>query len=461
MTKRIIDLALCAVFVLATLCATARAEDPRDTPLVKAVKRAKASVVNIHSEKTVPSSEPVFASRKGRKVNGMGTGIVVDERGYVVTNHHVVNGVDSLRVTLVNGATYDAAVISEDHARDLAIIKINSTSPLTVAPIGTSSDLMLGETVFAVGNAFGYENTVTLGIISALGRDVEVNETQSYRNLIQTDASINPGNSGGPLINMRGEIIGINVAIRAGAQRIGFAIPIDDARQVIAELLNIERLNQTSHGLVSRDLKTATQQQLVVSSAQPNSPAAEAGFKAGDVVVKVDKSDVSDAADFERLLLGRTAGDKVDVTVKRNDKTETLSLKLGKSTGTGFAANTPNVVIRGNNDSLADRIWNMLGVRVAGVASNDQNLTNTKYRGGLQVVAVRKDSPAHISGIVQKDILVGLDKYETITQENISWILEHNQPSAQNPLKFHVVRNRQTLWGQLQFATQTQQTQGQ
>ena len=120
-----------------------------------------------------------------RKINGMGTGIIIDERGYIITNHHVVNGVDSLHVTLDNGGHYEATVVSEDPVRDLALLKIQTREPLTVMPLGTSSDLMLGETVFAVGNAFGYENTITLGIVSALHRDVEVNDTQSYKNLIQ------------------------------------------------------------------------------------------------------------------------------------------------------------------------------------------------------------------------------------------------------------------------------------
>ncbi len=149
----------------------------------------------------------------------MGTGIIIDERGYIVTNHHVVNGVDKVSVTLDSGSTYSAVVISEDPVRDLAVLKIQASVPLTVMPLGTSSDLMLGETVFAIGNAFGYESTITVGIVSALHRDVEVNDTQSYKNLIQTDAAINPGNSGGPLINLNGEVVGINVAIRAGTRR--------------------------------------------------------------------------------------------------------------------------------------------------------------------------------------------------------------------------------------------------
>ena len=209
---------------------------------------------------------------RGRKINGMGTGVIIDERGYIVTNHHVVNGVDSLRVTLDNGGNYVAVVISEDPVRDLAIAQDPVARAAPVMPIGTSSDLMLGETVFAIGNAFGYENTITLGIVSALHRDVEVNDTQSYKNLIQTDAAINPGNSGGPLINVNGEIVGINVAIRAGAQKIGFAIPIDDARKVIADLLKIEYFDGTSHGLIGRDVKNGAERRLVVDASPPRQP---------------------------------------------------------------------------------------------------------------------------------------------------------------------------------------------
>ncbi len=271
--------------------------------------------------------------QRARKINGMGTGIIIDERGYIITNHHVVNGVDSLRVTLDNGGHYEATVVSEDPVRDLALLKIQTREPLSVMPLGTSSDLMLGETVFAVGNAFGYENTITLGIVSALHRDVEVNDTQSYKNLIQTDAAINPGNSGGPLININGEIVGINVAIRAGAQKIGFAIPIDDARRVIADLMKVEYFDGTYHGLVGRDVKNANERKLVVESARPGSPAEVAGLKPEDVIVRAGDYAVNDEADFERALLGHRAGDDVSVMIKRDGKMETISLKLAAATG--------------------------------------------------------------------------------------------------------------------------------
>ena len=223
----------------------------RRTAIVQAVESQRDAVVNIHGQKVVGGAEDGSGGEL-RRVNGMGTGVVVDPRGYVVTNYHVVEGVRRIEVTLSTGRTTAATLISHDPRTDLAVIKVDTDTPLPVIRIGTSSDLMIGETVLAVGNAYGYEHTVTQGIISALHRDVEVSRTQRYDDLIQTDASINPGNSGGPLLNIDGEAIAINVAVRAGAQGIGFAIPIDRVLDVVSQLISVERIDQTWHGLVVR-----------------------------------------------------------------------------------------------------------------------------------------------------------------------------------------------------------------
>jgi serine protease Do len=455
MQKRAPAAILFLAFLLASFSGTGRADDPRDTPLVKAIRRARPAVVNIHSEKTAPYTpgDPAFtsATHRGRKINGMGTGVVIDERGYIVTNHHVVNGVDSLRVTLDNGSNYVASVISEDPVRDLALLKIQPTTPLAVMPIGTSSDLMLGETVFAVGNAFGYENTITLGIVSALHRDVEVNDTQSYKNLIQTDAAINPGNSGGPLINVNGEIIGINVAIRAGAQKIGFAIPIDDARKVIADLMKIEYFDGTYHGLVGRDVKNAAERKLVVESARPGSPAETAGLKPEDVIVRAGDVNVSDEADFERALLGHSVGDEIHVIVKRDGRPQNVSLKLAAASRDLVASGAGNIVVHAEGDPDSQRIWDTIGIRVLKIARTSPNLVNSKYEGGLQVLSVRPDSPAARSGIQQKDVLVGLDKFQTVKTADVSWVLDHHETEF---VRFHVFRSNDTLYGDMSLGTQ-------
>ena len=425
--------------------ASAGSRDPRETPIVLAVKRAKASVVNIHSVKTSYDEAGVFASKQGRKVNGMGTGIVVDGRGYVVTNYHVVAGVDSLRCTLVDGGTFDATTLATDPKRDLALIRITPARDLPVMPLGTSSDLMLGETVVAVGNAFGYEHTVTAGIVSALHRDVEVNETQSYENLIQTDASINPGNSGGPLLNLRGEVVGINVAIRAGAQRIGFAIPIDDARKAIAELISTERIDRTTHGLLTDDFKSPTESKLIVRGAASAGPASRAGFKAGDVVIAAAGRPVADRVDFERALLGRKIGQNVEVTVRRGDATETLSVTLA-------AAAAGREVIAASDAAVSnDPVWTVLGLKLALGTADD--VTGTRYHGGLRVSAVRDGGPAAASGIRSGDVLVGLHVWETLNLDNVSWVLKHPESETFKPLKFYIVRGRETLYGHLKLAS--------
>ncbi|MEM7812004.1 MAG: trypsin-like peptidase domain-containing protein [Planctomycetota bacterium] len=435
----------------------ANADDPRLTPLVRAVQRVRASVVDIHSEKTAYDEGSVFSPRAGRKVNGMGTGIVVDPRGYVVTNHHVVQDVESLRTTLYDGSTHTARVISSDPAKDLAIIKIDPDFDLDVMPLGTSSDLLLGETVIAVGNAFGYEGTVTAGIVSSLSRDVEVNETQSYEDLIQTDAAINPGNSGGPLLNLRGEVIGINVAIRAGAQRIGFAIPIDDAREVISRLLSVERIDGLEHGLEVEDRKSPEIKEAIVKAVRPGSPAADAAFEVGDVIVEAGDVSVVDGVDFERALIGHKTEAVRSVTVRRGEELVELELKLARAKRpTSVASNTtrprlPSQAEPADGGSIPGA-WIRLGVRLTPAASS--SVAGTRYRGGMRVTAVRPGSPAARRNIRKGDVLVGLHIWETINAENVSYVLGHPRLSSFNPLTFYIVRGRETYHGQLSLAAQ-------
>ena len=460
----IISLSLCSALWFSIPCqSAARASEARETPTVRAVDRAQTAVANIHSERTASRDRDAsFEGTPGRKVNGMGTGIIIDERGYIVTNQHVISGVDSLRVTLSNGSTYTATVISSNVKQDLALIKIEASRPLPVIPLGTSCDLKLGETVLAIGNAFGYEHTVTQGIISSLSRDVEVNDTQSYRNLLQTDASINPGNSGGPLLNLDGEVIGINVAIRAGAQRIGFAIPIDDARIYIAELFNIGRLNHTYHGLNSHDVKTPEHRKLVVDAADLNSPAAAAGFQPGDVVTQVGPVTVNDRADLERAFLGHAPNAPVDVIVERNRESVKLTVQLARIDEARLAAlsnsaTTPTVVrakLGSARDPIKDKCWEIVGLRLEKASAAQLQTFRNRYRGGMRVLDVRPKSIAADFGIKQGDILVGLHEWETVRWEDINYILnQHSLINGNDPVKFYVVRGQEVLYGNLKFAS--------
>ena len=434
----------------------------RVTPAVLAVQRTLPSVGNIHTEKAASPSNIAFTAEKSRKINGMGTGIVIDEHGYLVTNYHVIADVDTIRVDIEDElgikSSYIARKVRFDREHDLALIKIEGSRPFRVMPCGTSSDIKLCEPVIAIGNAFGYDGTITLGVISKLGRDVEANETVSYKNLIQTDAAINPGNSGGPLINMDGELIGINVAIRANANKIGFTIPIDDARKIIAKMMSIE--HGTFHGLMTKDVKSGPVRMLVVDGYQPDSPAAMAGLRAGDIVAKVGGVDVIDAVDFERALLHHNAGERVEVTYKRNDKFEKTSLALAPHTGgrASLAANDVQVTPRANNDD-SDKYWTQLGLRLTTLPSSDRGqLSKTKYRGGMRVLEVKSDSPAAANGIQKSDILVGLDRYETMSVDNITWIIDQlgrlpAPTEGQSNVKFFIVRGQETKYGFLPLSS--------
>ena len=438
-----------AILVVSALLApgitrSVKASSLRETAAVRAVRRIAPSVVNIRSEKTVAADSVLYATRTGQKVSGMGTGVVVDRRGYIVTNYHVIAGVDWLRVTLSDGGVHTARVISFDRKADLAIIKVDAGHALPEMPLGTSSDLMLAETVFAVGNAYGYEDTVTCGILSALHREVEVNDKQTYHNLIQTDPSINPGNSGGPLINLEGDVVGINVAIRAGAQRIGFAIPIDDARRVIAKLLAVDRLTQTWHGIQTKDDKQGPRRRLLVTGVDANSPAASVGLKQGDVILRSGKQTVIDAADLERSLLDHKPGTQVELTILRDGKTVAKRLVLG----TRKAASTAQV------PSADTQTWKAIGLKFEVVKRQQlQEQHGSKvlehYRGGLKVTGVRKDGPAASHGIQQGDVLVGLHEWETVNMENVRWVLDHPELRTFNPVKFYVLRGRETLFGHI------------
>ncbi|MBT6642730.1 MAG: PDZ domain-containing protein [Planctomycetaceae bacterium] len=404
------------------------AEDLRRTAIVRAIETSRDSVVNIHGEKFVSDSSD---DTEDRRVNGMGTGVVIDARGYAVTNFHVVDGVREIEVTLASGRTVAARLISHDRRTDLAVIKIDTIDPLPVIQLGTSDDLLTGETVLALGNAFGYEHTVTRGIISALHRNVDVSPTQRYEDLIQTDASINPGNSGGPLLNINGEMIGINVAVRAGAQGIGFAIPVDSVLRIVTGLLSVERIDHTWHGIVCRTCGTVA----VIESVHRQSPAETIGMRAGDIILRVGDRNVTSQLDIERALLGHKAGEVVAVTVTREGGEENLSLALAKA--------------KQQKVSASERSWEQLGLRLAPAVSSTVQQLQPRYHGGLLVQEVRFGSPASDKGIRPGDILVGLHIWETVKPDNVSYILDQIESDQLETVKFYILRGRDTLFGHL------------
>jgi serine protease Do len=434
------------------LLPTARADAAsRRTPLVEAIERAMPAVVNITSEKRAASnSRWPFSAEENRRpmVSGMGTGVVLDERGFVLTNQHVVDKVNDIRVYLADGASYPARVLQEDRGMDLALLKVDAGRPLAAIAIGTSSDLMIGETVITIGNAFGYENTTSTGIISWIGRDVTLSDDQVYRNLIQTDAGINPGNSGGPLINIDGELIGINVATRAGAQGIGFALPIDDVKPVAAEMLSTRRLVGTWHGLVAAERVIDGVRSVVVSSIESGSPAEEAGLKPGDQLIRANNLAVTNPIDLERALIDSVQGKPAALVVDRGGDRRELSLSLRAISRTSTASNS--------SPDPEDQVWRLLGLKTQQVSQEYVAVASPKLRGGLYVREILPGSLADQAAIRPGDILVGMhvgDRHlETIRPDNIMYILGQAESAGSQAVPYYIVRQNVLHQGTLSLS---------
>jgi serine protease Do len=417
----------------------------RQTPVVEAVQKVQACVVSISSEKKAAStSRWPFSSEETQRprVSGMGTGVIIDGRGYILTNQHVVDKVNGIEVHLADGSNYPARLVQQDEAMDLAMIKVDAGRALQAIAIGSSADLMVGETVLTIGNAFGYENTVSAGIISALNRNVTLSDDQVYRNLIQTDACINPGNSGGPLINIDGELIGLNVAVRAGAQGIGFALPIDDVKKVAAEMISTRRLAATWHGLVTGESRQGGKRAVVVADVQASSPAESAGVRPGDQVIRVGELQVRTPLDIERGLLDARPGRKTEVVVVRSGQEQTVQLEVQP---------LPRVT-----PDAADRVYRTLGVKVVPVTREYVASVSSAFRGGLYVQAVLPGSPAARALIQKGDILVGMNigkrDWETIRPDNILFILDQLQAARAQAIQYYLVRHNGFVQGILTLA---------
>jgi serine protease Do len=413
----------------------------RYSPVVDLVKRVKGSVVNIHSERSVRSNRDDLLSPSQNRVNGMGTGIIIDPRGYIITNYHVVEDVNALRIRMVDGTSTPAQVVARDAENDLALIKIEVNHPLPVMPMGTAADLMVGETVVAIGNAFGYDHTVSVGVVSAINRDVTLNKEVSYKSLIQTDAAINPGNSGGPLLNIRGELIGVNVAIRAGAQNIGFAITVDNMMRVAANLISASRRGGPSLGLQTRDqvkpqLTSSPERELVVENLDSAGSAARAGLKRGDVILKAGGHDIACRLDLERYFNDRTGNDAVTLEVRRGGSLHQMQLTL-EATASG-------------NPEAREMAWQKLGVRLERANIEQVSKGNKQLNGGLAIEDIRPDSPASKAGLKRGDVLVGLHQWEMLTLDNVAFVLTNPELPSFQPLRFYIIRNGQVHRGWLQ-----------
>jgi serine protease Do len=297
----------------------------RETWAVRVVRQTKDSIVTLK------------VAKKSSRKDTVGTGFIVDERGYVVTNRHVVaNRVEGgIKVVLSDGTSFIGQLDFEDESHDLAVVHIQTERKLKALPLGPATDVMVGEDVIAIGHPFGYVNSVSKGIVSALEREVEMPGGVILKGLLQTTASINPGNSGGPLLNADGEVIGINVALRSDAQNIAFALSADTVQQVLSRRLSASTKMKIGiyHGLDVREsveTEGETRSRVLVHEVAAGTPAAEAGMKEGDQIVKLGALRVANRFDVERALWDVHNGDTVRATVLRSGREVQVPLKFDR-----------------------------------------------------------------------------------------------------------------------------------
>ncbi len=385
----------------------------REDAIVRAVRKISPAVVNISSEYEVRARanpfaglDPFFDSffrdffdggiERQYKKNSLGSGVIIDgKQGFILTNAHVIERTGKISVILKDEREFEAQIVGADPDSDLAVLRISSQESLPAAEMGTSEDLMIGETVIAIGNPFGFSHTVTTGVISATGRSIRT-EDRVYHDFIQTDASINPGNSGGPLLNINGELIGVNTAIYAKAQGIGFAIPVSKAKRIISELIQHGEVIQAWIGIAVQDidagmgryLKIPAGRGVLVREVESGSPADKAGIRAGDIVLSADKNDIFSSNDYLAAVRGIAAGDTVLMTIWRNGSPMTVSVKTAV-----FPV-----------EQAADIAFRLLGVRVAEAAR-----TASEPGRGVMISEIRRDSYLFGIGVRPGDLIRQLD----------------------------------------------------
>ena len=403
-----------------------------DVPLVPAnfselAEKARPGVVNISTERTIKGGGRVFRHFFGEpygdrgnpfddffgpfqdvpgrehKESSLGSGFIIDESGFIVTNNHVIAQADEIKVKLADGKEFDAEVVGRDSKTDVALIKIKGASDLTPLPLGNSEAIRVGTWVVAIGSPFGLEQTVTQGIVSAKGRSIGAGP---YDDFIQTDASINPGNSGGPLLNLKGEVIGINTAIVARGQGIGFAIPINMARDIVSQLKDKGEVTRGWLGVQIRDLdeslanyyKMKPFSAVYVENVVPGDPADKAGIRSGDIIVSVDGQSVTSGRELANLVANIPIGKKSEIVLLRDGRRQTVTVRIAKQAAEEVQmASTP-----GTSDDLGLRVTDLSSERA-------QQFGLDEDESGVLVIDVETGSRADQAGVKVGDIIKGVN----------------------------------------------------
>jgi len=390
-------------------------------------EQLRPAVVNISTAKTIKPRAPAYRGphrpeqdmfeefferffrdlpQSSRKERSLGTGFIISDDGYILTNDHVVDGADEIKVKLSDGRVFSGTVRGLDPKLDLALIKIDAGKQLPVAKLGDSDKLRIGEWVMAIGNPFGLEQTVTVGIVSAKGRVIGAGP---YDDFIQTDASINPGNSGGPLFNLRGEVIGINTAIVAGGQGIGFAIPVNMAKEIVTQLRQDGKVTRGYLGVVVQPLSEELAQSFglerphgaLVSEVVKDSPAERAGIKRGDVILRFDGQAIDERNDLPKIVATTKVGKSAKVVVFRDGREHELQVEVGK-----LGEDRPVLAEQGATGNRLGLTVTSLTPELARRYELDPNSR------GVLITAVAADGTAASANLRPGDLVVEMDGHE-------------------------------------------------
>jgi serine protease Do len=406
---------------------------------------ASPAVVNIRTVKTIKGGGRVFRHfRKGPfgdddpmrdffdrffdddqqrdfKQRSLGSGFIIDKEGYIVTNNHVIDNADKIVVILSDEEEFEAQIVGRDKNTDLALIKINLNHNLPVLQFGDSDALKVGQWVVAIGNPFGLEQTVTAGIVSAKGRVIG---SGPYDDFIQTDASINPGNSGGPLLNMKGEVVGINTAIVAGGQGIGFAIPVNLAKNIISQLKTSGEVTRGWLGVGIQDISEEVAEYygikekkgVLVTEVFPGDPAELAGIKPKDIILSLNGKPVDSARQLTGMIADTGVGDTIQIKINREGKTRTMNVKIAKREDAKISRR-----------SIQKKEQDRLGIQVAEITPETARRFNLKEDKGVIVVGVDPESKAAAAGLQVHDIIREINHKEITSVSDLNKTIDEIQ----------------------------------
>ena len=394
--------------------------------LIELAERVNPAIVNISRDTRLksPGQRP---SGSRRPAPGTGSGAIIDAKGFIVTNNHVVGDAETVNVRLWDKTSMKGTVVGKDPDSDLAVIKIEPKGELTAMPLGDSSKVRVGQFVLAVGNPFGLDHTVTLGVVSGLGRQ-NMNITR-YEQFIQTDASINPGNSGGPLFNLNGEVIGINTAIIQAAQGIGFSIPSNMVRQITSQLISHGKVTRGWLGIGIQQLNAELAEKLGVKEGQgvlvsdvfEGDPGFEAGLKPGDIITSVDGDTVLTPNDLSIKIASMVPSQKVNIAVIRDSESLTFDVVLGKREEGATTASIPS-------QDVGKSVREKLGVQIHDLTG--ELAERYKDQTGVLVMEVDKDSPAEAAGLRKGDLIKEIDKQAVTSAKEFATAIKDTTPGT-------------------------------